>query len=95
MESVNREALFLHGFNEGENGIITVLLQFRIVHGRALIPQCPFGEKGRAPGEKSVIIHNTAKGVTAQKKEINISSVCLPVGIAGPVIALFPAHVED
>ena len=94
VEAVNGEALFLDGVDKAQHGVIAVLFQLGVVHAGALIAQCTLGQQGRTAGQQGVVVHDAGNGVAADQEAVQIAAVCLKIGVAGPVVALFAAHVE-
>ena len=94
VEAIDGEALLLDGVDKAQNSVVAVLLQLGIVHGGALIAQRPLGEQRGAAGQQGVIVHDLGQGAAAQQVQVNIAAVRLPIGVAGPVVALLAAHVE-
>ena len=94
VEAIDGEALFLDGVDKAQHGVIAVLLQLGVVHAGALIAQSTLGQQSRTAGEQGVVVHNAGDGVAADQEAVQITAVCLKIGVAGPVVALFAAHVE-
>ena len=94
VEAVDGEALFLDGVDKAQHGVIAVLLQLGVVHAGALIAQRTLGQQCRTAGQQGVVVHDAGNGVAADQEAVQIAAVCLKIGVAGPVVALFAAHVE-
>ena len=94
VEAIDGEALFLDGVDKAQHSIITVLFQLGVVHTGALIAQRTLGQQCRTAGQQGVVVHDAGDGVAADQEAVQIAAVCLKIGVAGPVVALFAAHVE-
>ena len=94
VEAIDGEALFLDGVDKAQHSVIAVLLQLGVVHTGALIAQCTLGQQCRTAGQQGVVVHDAGNGVAADQEAVQIAAVCLKIGVAGPVVALFAAHVE-
>ena len=94
VESVDGETLFLDGVDKAQHSVIAVLFQLGVVHTGALIAQRTLGQQCRTAGQQGVVVHDAGNGVAADQEAVQIAAICLKIGVAGPVVALFAAHVE-
>ena len=95
VETVDGEALCPDVVDELQQCLIAVVLELGIIHGRALIAQCPLGQQGRTSCQHRVVIYNLSDGGTGHQEQVDRAAVRLPVAVARPVIALLTAEIED
>ena len=66
VETVDGEAFLLDGVDEVEDRVVTVLLEFGVVHARALVAQRALRQQGGTAGEQGVVIDDLFERSAAQ-----------------------------